>query len=79
MFVRVGYFFIMVSLIVLFVFFASYQVETPQYNLLLAGLALIFIGVFMILRNRQKSEKAGRFRMVHKMRSRKKQKGEDSQ
>jgi LPXTG-motif cell wall-anchored protein len=79
MFVRVGYFFIIVSLIVLFVFFASYQVETPQYNLLLAGLALIFIGVFIIIRNRKNSEKAGRFRKVNKIPSRQKQKGEDSQ
>ena len=72
MFLRVGYFFIIVSLVVLFTFGASYQVDEPRYSLLLVGLALIFIGILMVIRNRQPSEKADRFRMFRKMRSRKK-------
>ena len=72
MFIRVGYFFIMISMIVLFAFVASYMVDTPNYKFLLGGLAMIFIGVFIVVRNRQPSEKAVRFRMVRKMRSRNK-------
>ena len=71
MLVRVGIFFITISLVVLFVFVASYQVDTPRYSLLLGGFVLILIGVFMIIRNRQPPEKAERFRIFRKMRSRK--------
>lgn len=68
----------MISMIVLFAFFASYMVDTPNYSLLLGGLTLIFIGIFIVLRNRQPSEKAIRFRMVRKMRSRNKNNGEET-
>ncbi|MFC1996508.1 hypothetical protein ACFLXI_02735 [Chloroflexota bacterium] len=79
MFMRIGYFFIIVSLIVLFAFVASYQVDNPDYSLLLGGCALLFIGIFMVIRNRRPSEKAERFRMVHKARSRKNKNGEEPQ
>jgi hypothetical protein len=72
MFMRIGIFFIMISVIVLFIFVASYQVDDPNYSLLLGGLALIFIGIFMVIRNRRPTEKAERFRTIRKLRSRKK-------
>ena len=74
MYLRVGYFFIMVSVIVLFIFVASYQTDDhdPNYGLLLGGLLMIFVGIVMVIRNRRPSEKAERFRMIRKMRSRKK-------
>lgn len=78
MLVRVGYFFIMVSLLVLFVFGASYQVDAPNYKLLLSGLALIFIGVFLVIKNRPPSEDTGRFRRFRKTRSREKQNNEEA-
>lgn len=70
--VRIGYFFIMISLLVLFIFAASYQIDDPKYSLLLGGLALIFMGIFMVVRKRRPSEKAERFRTIQKMRSRNK-------
>jgi hypothetical protein len=76
MFERVGYFFIMVSGIVLFVFVASYMVDTPNYYLFLGGVALLIIGFYIVRRNRQQPEKAERFGLVRKMRSRKKKNGE---
>ena len=72
MLLRIGVFFIMISLVVLFVFVASYQIDNPSYSLLLGGLALIFVGVFMVIRNRRPSEGTGRFRSIRKLRSRKK-------
>ena len=72
MYLRIGYFFITASVIVLFVFAASYQVNDPDYKLLLSGLGIIFIGIVMVIRNRRTSEKADRFRMLGRMRSRKK-------
>ena len=72
MIVRVGYFFIMVSLIVLFAFVASYQVDTPNYSLLLVGLGFIFFGIIIVIKNRQRPEKAERFRLVRRMRSKNK-------
>jgi uncharacterized membrane protein HdeD (DUF308 family) len=62
MLVRVGYFFFLVGLLVMFVFVASYQVNAPRYNLLLIGLILIISGVFLVVKNRPPSEDAGRFR-----------------
>ena len=70
MFLRVGYFFIIVSVIVLFVFAASYQTEDPNYSLLFGGLLLISIGIVITIKNRRPSEKSERFRMLHKLRSR---------
>jgi hypothetical protein len=72
MYKRIGYFLIVASMMVLFVFAASYQVNDPDYKLLLGGLVIIFIGVFMVIKNRRASEKADRFRMLRRMRSRKK-------
>ena len=69
---RVGYFLIMISIIMLFVFAASYQVNKPDYGLLLGGLLVIFIGVVIVIKNRRPSEKADRFRTIRKIRSRKK-------
>ena len=62
MLVRVGYFFFLVGLLVMFVFVASYQVNVPRYNLLLIGLILIISGVFLVVKNRPQSEDTGRFR-----------------
>jgi hypothetical protein len=78
MLVRVGYFFILVGLVVLFVFSASYQVNAPRYSLLLGGLALVVIGGFLVAKNRPPSEDAGRFRRFQKKRSGKKQNGDEA-
>lgn len=76
MFVRIGYFFILVSLGVLFLFVASFQVGTPNFRLLLVGLVLLFTGIFVVRRNREPSEGTGRFRMFGRMRSRNNKDGE---
>lgn len=70
MYERIGYFFIIVSLLVLFLFVASYQVDEPNYSLMVIGLFFIFIGIVMVVKNHRPSEKAERFRMLRKMRSR---------
>ena len=76
MLVRVGYFFFLVGLLVMFVFVASYQVNVPRYNLLLIGLLLIISGVFLVVKNRPPSEDAGRFRRFRRKGSGKDQNGE---
>jgi uncharacterized membrane protein HdeD (DUF308 family) len=78
MLVRVGYFFFLVGLLVLFVFVASYQVDAPRYSLLLGGLALVISGIFLVVKNRPASEDAGRFRRFRKTRSGKKQNGDEA-
>lgn len=78
MLVRVGYFFIPVGLLVLFIFGASYQVNVPRYNLLLVGLALVVIGVLLVVKNRPPSEDPGRFRRFRKSRSAKNQNGDEA-
>ena len=77
MLVRVGYFFFLVGLLVLFVFVASYQVNVPRYNLLLIGLILIISGVFLVVKNRPSSEDTGRFRRFRRKSSEKKQNGDE--
>ena len=77
MFKRIGYFLIMISFIVLFVFIASYQIDQPDYSLLLLGLALIFLGIFMVIKNRKQTEKADRFRLVRRMRNPRKKNGDE--
>jgi hypothetical protein len=76
MYVRIGYFFILVSLVVLFLFVASFQVGDPDFRLLLVGLAMLFTGIFAVRRNRKPSERTGRFRMFGKIRSRNNKDGE---
>ena len=77
MLVRVGYFFFLVGLPVLFVFVASYQVNAPRYNLLLIGLFLVISGVFLVVKNRPPSEDTGRFRRFRRKSSEKKQNGDE--
>ena len=78
MLVRVGYFFFLVGLLILFVFVASYQVNVPRYNLLLIGLLLVVSGVFLIVKNRPPSEGTGRFRRFRRQRSEKNQNGDNA-
>ena len=76
MLVRVGYFFFLVGLLVMFIFVASYQVNAPRYSLLLLGLFLVISGVFLVVKNRPPSEDAGRFRRFRRNRSEKNQNGD---
>jgi uncharacterized membrane protein HdeD (DUF308 family) len=78
MLVRVGYFFFLVGLLVLFVFIASYQVNVPRYSLLLGGLFLVISGIFLIVKNRPPSEDTGRFRRFRRNRSVKNQNGDEA-
>ena len=78
MFERVGYFLIIVSLFVYFAFFASYQSGSSNFYWLFGGIILMALGIIIVRRNRQPSEKAERFRTVRKMRSRKKKNGEET-
>jgi uncharacterized membrane protein HdeD (DUF308 family) len=78
MLVRVGYFFFLVGILVLFVFVASYQVNVPRYNLLLIGLLLVISGVFLVVKKRPPSEDAGRFRRFRRKRSKENQNGDNA-
>jgi cadmium resistance protein CadD (predicted permease) len=68
---RIGQFFFLVGLLVMFVFFASYMSETPKYNLFLIGLGSIFLGVFIMVRSRKPSGESERFRHIRKLRKKK--------
>jgi hypothetical protein len=66
MFLRIGYFFLPIGLLLLFVFGASYQVDSPDYSLFLAGIVSIIIGVVIIVKNRPAPTDAGRFRLFRR-------------
>jgi hypothetical protein len=76
MLVRIGYFFIIVSLIMIIIFVTSYQAGMPLYNLFLIGLLLIMLGNFILIRFRKSHEKTERFHLIRKMRSRDKNEGD---
>ena len=78
MLVRVGYFFFLVGLLVLFVFVASYQINVPRYSLLLIGLFLVISGVLLVVKNRPPSEDSGRFHRFRRKGSGKNQNGDEA-
>ena len=69
---QIGLFFLFVGVIVVFVFAASLQVDSPEYVLCLIGLASLMLGAFLIYRYRRRPAETDRFRLVGKMRNRKK-------
>ena len=69
---QVGSFFLFVGALVAFVFAASYQIGSPEYTYCLIGLSLISLGAFMIYKSQRKPHEAERFRLIKKMRDRKK-------
>jgi uncharacterized membrane protein HdeD (DUF308 family) len=77
MLARVGYFFFLVGLLVLFVFVASYQVNVPRYNLLIIGLFLVISGILLVVKNRPPREDTGRFRRFRRKGSGKNQNGDE--
>jgi hypothetical protein len=66
MLLRVGYFLLPVGLLMLFVFGASYNIDTPRYTLLLGGLAILVVGLLIVAKNRPRSSDTGRFRRFRK-------------
>ena len=68
---RIGQFFFLIGLLVLFTFFASYMNATPYYSLFLIGLGSTFLGVIMMIRSRKPSGESERFRRIRKLRKKK--------
>jgi hypothetical protein len=71
---RIGQFFFLVGLLVIFMFAASLANETPQGTYLLIGLPTTILGLFIMFKSRQPPGESQRFRRIRKMRSRKKDK-----
>ena len=70
---RIGQFFFLVGVLVMFVFAVSLANETPQGNLLLVGLAATGLGIFIMYKNRQSPGESQRFRRIRKLRSKNKE------
>jgi len=70
---RIGQFFFLVGLLVMFVVYASFVNGTPDFNIFLIGLGSILLGTFTIMRNRKRSSESERFRLFRK--KNKKEKG----
>ena len=68
---RVGQFFFLVGLLVMFVFFASFVTATPHYNLFLIGLGSVLIGAFIMVKSRKPPGESERFRRIRKLRKKK--------
>ena len=69
---QIGLFFLFVGVIVVFVFAASFQVGSPEYILCLIGLASLMLGALLIFRYRRTPTESDRFRLIGKVRDRKK-------
>lgn len=69
---QIGLFFLVVGLLVVFIFAASFQVNQPEYVACLIGLASLMLGAFLIYRYRRRPAETDRFRLIGKMRNRKK-------
>lgn len=69
---QIGFFFLVVGLIIVFMFAASFQVGRPEYFLCLMGLASLMLGAFLAYRYRRTQTSANRFRMINKMRRKEK-------
>ena len=69
---RVGQFFLMVGLVVMFIFVASYQLGDPNFSFFFLGLGALILGAFLIFKHRKRGGEAERFRWIRKMLSRKK-------
>jgi hypothetical protein len=69
---RIGQFFFLVGLLVMFVFSASFMNETPDFKIFLIGLGSILLGMYIMIRNRVRSSESERFRRIRKMRAKKK-------
>jgi len=69
---RIGQFFFLVGLLVMFVFSASFMNETPDFKIFLIGLGSILLGMFIMIRNRGRSGESERFRRIRKTRAKKK-------
>ncbi|HBX70050.1 MAG TPA: hypothetical protein DEH25_11915 [Chloroflexi bacterium] len=68
---RIGQFFFLVGLLIMFVFSASFANGSPYFNLFLIGMALISLGIFMMIRNRKPRSESERFRRMRKLRKKK--------
>ena len=64
---RIGNFFILIGAFLLIFFFASNANETPNFILLLAGVASLILGFRMIQRPRIESSQSKRFRTVRRI------------
>jgi len=71
---RIGQFFILVGLAVLFAFVASYQAGEPDALLALIGLGATGLGIFIRIKKRRPPGEPQYFRRLRKLRSKKKKK-----
>lgn len=69
---RIGQFFFLVGLLVMFVVYASFMNGTPDFKIFLIGLGSILLGTFTMMRNRKRSSESQRFRRFRKMRKKEK-------
>jgi len=64
---RLGQFLVVIGLILLVVFFTTDQSQNPQPGLFFSGLAGVFLGGFLVWRNRPVPKPSERFRSVRKI------------
>jgi hypothetical protein len=69
---QIGMFLVLIGIIVAFIFAASYQLNEPDYSYCLAGVIVVALGAFLIYRNRRTPEPAERFRLMGRLRNRRK-------
>jgi len=68
---RIGAFFFIVGIVLIFIFWGPVDASQPIFQWLFIGLLLIVWGVVLISRGREKSE-SQRFRTLRKLRGKKK-------
>lgn len=71
---RVGQFFLTIGLVVLVLFWATGEVNQPDWSFFCGGALAVALGVLLIVRDRPPPQETGRFRMI-KERGRKRGKG----
>jgi len=63
---QIGQFLIYIGLIALILFFITDQVNNPYYLVFCAGVLIIFLGIFVMWRNRNPAPPSGRFRLLRR-------------
>jgi hypothetical protein len=75
---KVGQFFLYLGLILLVIFFASDQAQHPAYGYFFAGAGLVFLGGYLMWRDRPPVEpNTERFRTLRKIREQQKKRAEE--
>jgi sugar phosphate permease len=74
---KIGRFFFFIGLVLLVVFFAIDQVESPAYGYFCVGIVVVILGVMLMRRGHQPPAESMRFRTLRRWREQQKQRKAD--